>query len=241
MITFNGFPFIDTKESHSYNVPISVVMNPRPVSLPATGLSLQDLTNLLDTTAFRGFPIVSSRSESHIMGHIGRTELRYGIDRAQRSGRDIPPETKCYFTQPTPSHSHSLRPTNRDILDFSHLIDPTPITTHPRLPLETAMEIFTKLGPRVILVELHGTLKGILTVKDCLVYTHHIETRGRDMAQVREEGEREREGMERVWRAICKVGEWVRARVGLREGEAAAGSARYSQAPIALELDSVRR
>src|SRR5690606_1898552 len=124
-----------------------------------------------------------------------------------------------------------------------HLIDPTPIATHPRLPLETAMEIFTKLGPRVILVELHGNLRGILTVKDCLVYQHHIETRGRDMAQVREEGEREREGMERIWKAMNRVGDWLKWKIGRGERPVWHSNGRpgHTQAPIALALDSVRR
>jgi len=46
---------------------------------------------------------------------------------------------------------------------------------HPRLPLETVMEIFKKMGPRVILVEHRGHLMGLVTVKDCLKYQFKVE------------------------------------------------------------------
>lgn len=65
--------------------------------------------------------------------------------------------------------------TSRSSLDFTRFIDPTPITVHPRLPLETVMEIFKKLGPRCILVEQKGRLLGVVTVKDVLKYQAKVE------------------------------------------------------------------
>ena len=60
-------------------------------------------------------------------------------------------------------------------VDFSRFIDSTPVTVHPRLPLETVMELFRKIGPRVILIEYHGKLAGLVTVKDCLKYQFKVE------------------------------------------------------------------
>lgn len=37
------------------------------------------------------------------------------------------------------------------------------------------MELFKKMGPRVILVEHHGRLEGLVTVKDCLKYQFKVE------------------------------------------------------------------
>lgn len=47
----------------------------------------------------------------------------------------------------------------------------TPLTVAPQLPLEIVMQLFKRMGPRVILVEDHGVLCGLVTVKDVLKYT----------------------------------------------------------------------
>jgi hypothetical protein len=47
----------------------------------------------------------------------------------------------------------------------------TPITIGPRLPLELAAQLFRRMGPRVILVEERGRLRGLLTMKDVLRFT----------------------------------------------------------------------
>jgi len=61
-------------------------------------------------------------------------------------------------------------------LDFGQYIDFTPLSIHPHLPLETVMEMFKKLGPRVILVELKGKVCGLITVKDVLKYQFKVES-----------------------------------------------------------------
>lgn len=62
-----------------------------------------------------------------------------------------------------------------DVIDFGSYMDQTPITVHPRLYLETVMDMFKQLGPRVVLLEEKGKLKGLVTVKDVLKYTARIE------------------------------------------------------------------
>jgi chloride channel 3/4/5 len=64
-------------------------------------------------------------------------------------------------------------------LDFGQYIDFTPLSIHPHLPLETVMEMFKKLGPRVILVELRGKVCGLITVKDVLKYQFKVESEER--------------------------------------------------------------
>ncbi|KAG9322819.1 hypothetical protein KVV02_007593 [Mortierella alpina] len=60
-------------------------------------------------------------------------------------------------------------------VDFGPFIDQTPIAVHPKLPLETVMEIFKKMGPRVILIEHQGKLVGLITIKDLLKYISRTE------------------------------------------------------------------
>ena len=88
-------------------------------------------------------------------------------------------------------------------VDFSKFVDPTPLAVHPRLPLETVMELFKKLGPRVILIEHRGRLMGLVTVKDCLKYQFQAEAH-----ELKDDtGLKERQ--ERLWDVMKLVGTWV--------------------------------
>ncbi|OJK01515.1 hypothetical protein ASPACDRAFT_26220 [Aspergillus aculeatus ATCC 16872] len=204
MIWANGFPFLDTKEDHVFNVPVSQAMTADPVSLPAAEFPVREAEHLLNDNQFQGFPIVENRTNKTLVGYIGRTELRYGIDRAKAEGL-LSPNATCVFTKEAAeaaiarraaaaahtSASQHLAPETFDdiqsnagasIVDLSRYADHTPLTVHPRLPLETVMEIFKKMGPRVIVVEHRGRLTGLVTVKDCLKYQFKVEAEEQALA-----------------------------------------------------------
>lgn len=202
MIWSNGFPFLDNKEEHVFNVPVSHAMTADPVSLPASDFPIREAQHLLNNNRFQGFPIVEDRSNKIMVGYIGRTELRYALDRARKEGI-LSPHALCVFTKeaaeataarrasvPTTTTSTAARPPEHlapnsfdaiqasigtEHVDFSRYVDHTPLTVHPRLPLETVMEIFKKMGPRVILIEHRGRISGLVTVKDCLKYQFKVE------------------------------------------------------------------
>ncbi|EDN03082.1 conserved hypothetical protein [Histoplasma mississippiense (nom. inval.)] len=230
MIWFNGFPFLDSKEDHIFNVPVSHAMTNKPAVLPATDFPVSKAEKLLRQHKYKGFPIVEDAINKVVIGFIGRTELQYAINRAKQEGL-LSPNAKCRFTttpsftsyrqrgsipssnsvtlpvpspnlqtfgsKPSSSSRSEDSPYNSDFshddqapsrtfddiaistgfrsIDFSPYVDPAPITVHPRLPLETVMEIFKKMGPRVILVEHRGRLSGLVTVKDCLKYQFKVE------------------------------------------------------------------
>ncbi|PGH26869.1 hypothetical protein AJ80_01451 [Polytolypa hystricis UAMH7299] len=215
MIWFNGFPFLDSKEDHIFNVPVSHAMTAEPLVLTATDFPVHQAEQLLAENKFQGFPIVEDRTSKTLIGFIGRTELQYAIDRAKRDGL-ISPNAKCRFIAQHRSRSRSASQPSSQIyrsqnstsslsiddaaaaaaeyelpapqtfediatslgvssVDFSPYVDLAPLTVHPRLPLETVMEIFKKMGPRVILVEHRGKLSGLVTVKDCLKYQFKVE------------------------------------------------------------------
>jgi chloride channel 3/4/5 len=128
------------------------------------------------------------------------------------------PHAKCTFSPPSLSATTPITPSvtfsNADpssstaSIDFSRYVDATPVTVHPRLPLETVMELFRKIGPRVILIEHHGRLTGLLTVKDCLKYQFKAEAAenprdDRDLA----------EHHERVWDVMKRVATWLSGKV----------------------------
>jgi chloride channel 3/4/5 len=98
-------------------------------------------------------------------------------------------------------------------LDFSRYVDSTPVTAHPRLPLETVMELFRKIGPRVILIEYHGQLTGLVTVKDCLRYQFKVEA-----AENPKDDHRINEGQEQLWNLLRRAGNWVSGKVSRYSG-----------------------
>ncbi|KAF8461409.1 chloride channel [Kalaharituber pfeilii] len=243
MIWFNGFPYLDTKEEHTFGVPVSHVMITELTVLPCAngGLELHEVERILKTTKFQGFPVVQDREGKMLLGYLGRTEMLYGIERAKRERGSIRPTTKCYFgpppeggegvglgggiTQPAAAVlsgaaavQGSGSGSGQQIIDFSRFVDPTPLTVHPSLPLETVMEIFKKLGPRVVLVEYRGKLCGCVTIKDCLAYQAKAENRENKGVEEYIYGIKIEEGQERLWEWIVWCVEWVGWRLGVRRG-----------------------
>lgn len=220
MIWFNGMPFLDNKEDHAFGVPVSTAMTSELKALPVSGLEVRDIEKLLDDTKYSGYPIVEDATSMMLVGYAGRTELRYALDRARRD-QMATPRTKCFFTPvaghvpvtpstPNPAvHLDYLSATsNQGTVDLSKFIDATPITVHPRLPLETVMELFKKLGPRVILVEYRGRLTGLITVKDCLKYQFQAEAHENP-----KDDSALREAQDRLWNIIRKTAGWINSRL----------------------------
>ncbi len=216
MIWFSGFPFLDNKEEHNFGVPVSQAMTTDVVALPAHGMTLENVERLLAQDKYQGFPVVESAETRVLVGYIGRTELRYAVDRAKKE-RGAHGTARCIFSAP-PSAATPITPTAPSPLysdsaasstcDFGRFVDSTPVTVHPRLPLETVMELFRKIGPRVILIEYHGRLSGLVTVKDCLKYQFKAEA----AENPRDDGHLV-EGQERLWGFMRRVAGWVSDKV----------------------------
>ncbi|KAJ9148987.1 Chloride channel protein [Pleurostoma richardsiae] len=232
MIWFSGFPFLDNKEEHNFGVPVSQAMTTDVVTIPATGLPLKAVERLLAQDKYQGFPIVEGEHSKILVGYIGRTELRYAIDRVKKE-RSVSPLAKCTFS-PSPSSSRGLGAATTPMtpivstadpmssagaaaaaatIDLSRFVDTTPVTVHPRLPLETVMELFRKIGPRVILIEYHGELHGLVTVKDCLKYQFKVEA-----AENPRDDHYVAEGQERLWSVMRRAAGWVSGRVSSASG-----------------------
>ncbi|KAJ5619915.1 hypothetical protein N7510_003899 [Penicillium lagena] len=252
MIWFNGFPFLDNKEDHVFNVPVSHAMTTEPLTLPASDFPVREAEHLLSDNKFQGIPIVEDRSNKILVGYIGRTELRYAIDRARSEGL-ISPTTRCVFTKEAAEATVARRASvplqaarstatldgiqegvDSGFVDFSRYVDHTPLTVHPRLALETVMEIFKKMGPRIILVEHRGRLTGLVTVKDCLKYQFKVEAEEQALVATSSSAgfssslgghlNNAPESMdERVWRLIQTVAGFVSGKLGRRPVRLRAG------------------
>lgn len=226
MIWFNGFPFLDNKEEHTFGVPVSHVMIKEVTSLPSSGMSLHALEGVLAQSTYQGFPVVEDGGMKILIGYVGRTELQYAVDRTKTEGF-ISPEAQCIFTLSSstavdsPSTSATLPlsldatepPSGRQRVDFSRFVNPTPLTVHPRLPLETVMELFKKMGPRVILIDYRGRLAGLVTVKDCLKYQFKVEAHDtvRDSAAVEAR-------QEQLWAMMRQAADWLVGQVSRCSG-----------------------
>ena len=227
MIWFNGFPFLDTKEEHTFGVPVSRVMTTQVATIPSNDLNVRSLEHVLAADKFQGFPVVEDRRNNILLGYIGRTELRYALDRTKKEGF-VSATAKCRFAPPAgvaiqtpsvaaPPITFSNRPTDnidgeQQTIDFARFINPTPLTVHPRLPLETVMELFKKMGPRAILVEYRGRLVGLVTVKDVLKYQFKVEAQEHGSAR-ESEANTYQARQERLWGFIEFVADWVADRV----------------------------
>ncbi|KLO20320.1 Cl-channel protein [Schizopora paradoxa] len=188
MIRFNGYPILE-KDDHAFNLTVSSVMRRDLHTMPASGLRVKDVEARMMRTKAKGFPIVSADDRHILFGYIGRGELRHVLDKAKRT-RGTSPDTPCsFYVEPTDheredaSHlasgpsigvddeesSNVIETTaSAEALNLSPWVNQTPITVSPQLPLEIVMQLFKRMGPRVILVELHGRLAGLVTVKDVL-------------------------------------------------------------------------
>ncbi|KAK7927604.1 chloride channel protein [Apiospora marii] len=223
---FGGFPFLDNKEDHNFGVPVQSVMTNDIVTIPIQGMTLQSVEDLLSQPKYQGFPIVEDVNTRILVGYIGRTELRYAIDRLRRERQiTISPQAKCSFSPSNVAGAIPVTPTvtvsNTDYnisssastIDFSRYVDPTPVMVHPRLPLETVMDMFRKIGPRVILIEYHGRLAGLVTVKDCLKYQFKVEAEENPHAS-----HDVQKGNEVLWGWIQTAGFWVSGKLSSASG-----------------------
>ncbi|KAK5085290.1 glycerol ethanol, ferric requiring protein [Lithohypha guttulata] len=217
MIQFNGYPFLDNKEEHNFGVPASQVMTSSTTSLPASGLEVKAAQKLLDDTNYSGFPIVEDVESKILVGYIGRAELQYALDKARKQGM-LAPDSKCSFVRSSVDDTESpvsardrtaFNGIARQNIDLTSYVDNAPITVHPRLPLETTMELFMKMGPRIILVEHHGRLEGLITVKDCLRYQVRVEALehgGHNDTSPSVASTEQRQ--EVIWNTLRGIGQW---------------------------------
>ncbi|KND04750.1 uncharacterized protein SPPG_00455 [Spizellomyces punctatus DAOM BR117] len=161
LIELNGYPFLDAKEEYTYSTTVGSVMT-RVEDLEVicgSGCTLEALSELVQTTGFKGYPVVAGLDGMVLVGYAGSAELRYAIDQAHQNR--CPPTTLCIFTD-------LQQDTEDPFLDFRPWTDQTPMTISPKFPMELVMELFKKMGLRYVLVVQDGRLVGIVTKKDLL-------------------------------------------------------------------------
>lgn len=166
-IHFSGFPFLDNRDDAPLpDVAVAHLMT-RVEDLTciraANGVihTLESLDRLLQTHAFRGFPVISDTAagDALLLGYISRTELTYALRSALEPPRGLSREAEVFFT-------HAPHADPLTTLDLRPWMDHTPITLSAKSTLQLAADLFLKLGLRYVLFCDRGTLMGLLTKKD---------------------------------------------------------------------------
>ncbi|KIW35246.1 uncharacterized protein PV07_01952 [Cladophialophora immunda] len=187
-IQFNEYPYLENKDDATMpHVLVSSLMTrvEEMKCLDANRLyTVEDLQNILRTTSYRGFPVVSFRKavgdvtetgshrqyprENTLLGYISRVELAFALERMMhpsshqsRPGAEtiVDPRTPCYFTYHPDIAAGSG-------IDLRPWMDQTPITLNANSSLQLAVHMFQKLGLRYLLFVERGAFRGMLTKKD---------------------------------------------------------------------------
>lgn len=178
-IELNQYPYLDNKNALEHVTVSGQVMRPKPgsndrplVIVKEEGMKVKDLKAILKESTYNGFPVVVSEESQYLVGFVARKDLAAAIDNAARHVLDSDPDdASVFFTEvvpaiPSPSDGPSLR--------LRRILDLAPITITDQTPMETVVDMFTKLGLRQLLVTHNGKLLGILTKKDVLNHLQSV-------------------------------------------------------------------
>ncbi|KAL1923502.1 uncharacterized protein VTP21DRAFT_8482 [Calcarisporiella thermophila] len=163
IIRLNGFPYLNSKEEYVHHTLASDVMTRVDdlVLITATGMTIENLDELLHETDYKGFPVVNSLGDLALVGYISRSELRYALEEA-RTKSNVDASSPCYFTSNFPILESSA------FVDLRPWMDLTPITASYKSPMILIVDLFQKMGIRYVLLTMRGQLMGLITKKDVL-------------------------------------------------------------------------
>jgi len=178
-IELNEYPYLDNKKSLEHVTLSGQVMRPKPgtnepplVIVKQEGMKVKDIKAILKDSTYNGFPVVVSEESQYLVGFVARKDLAAAIDNSSRHIVDSnPDDASVFFTEvvpaiPSPSEGPSLR--------LRRILDLAPITITDQTPMETVVDMFTKLGLRQLLVTHNGRLLGIITKKDVLNHLQNV-------------------------------------------------------------------
>jgi chloride channel 3/4/5 len=189
-----SLPFLDPREEHLLGLRVQDIMTPFSAlkCFTGSGMRISDIESLLFETEYQGFAVVQSQIDPVLQGFMTRGDVEFALNRL-RKAQGIDPTALVFFTELPSKHSPKQNDANTFLEDFttpslvkpipdalssssaplqyvdlSHFMDCTPLGVPLKLPVELIIDLFTKLGPRTILVKENGRLEGLITKKDVL-------------------------------------------------------------------------
>lgn len=197
MIRFNGLPFIDTKEQVGITATASEIMAETVVAFPSAtleSLTVEQLRLVLRETNYRVYPLINSSLIPTISGYVTRSDLEHVL----RANDPVDGTAKCDF----------LSSTNG--INFSSIVYSSPITVSRDTSFEYLVNIFSKLGPRNILVESDNYLVGIISRKDILRYEFTLHHNNSDF-DYRQQAQDAFDA--RVWHSMTRINDKIRRKI----------------------------
>lgn len=156
-IWFNGYPYITNKEELHGNAMVSAAMTTDVTTLPDSGLSIQQINTIIENSPHPSYPIVDE--QGYLAGYVNRDRLSASL----RPLLTQAPDRYVDFT--SAEQEDGMGSVKLQAITFK-----APIVCAPSDKLHSIIEVFTKLGPRVIYVQQNDLFKGLVTRKDVLRY-----------------------------------------------------------------------
>lgn len=171
----NGYPLLDAKEEYVHRVLAVQVMTTVDclVVIPATGMTLDGLDEMLHDTDYKGFPVVTSTADMTLVGFINRSEMKYAVSQARQHR---PGSAMCFFTSSVPVSESG----EENVVDLRPWTDQTPITVTDIYQMDLVIDLFRKMGLRYVIVTNRGKLSGLITKKDVLRHVNMMKYSDRD-------------------------------------------------------------
>jgi chloride channel 3/4/5 len=85
IIQMKGYPFLDPRQDYSLSMPVGDKMTALKdlVCIPARGITLENLETTLASNIYQGYPVVTSQSDSNLVGYVDREEVLREIGNAK--------------------------------------------------------------------------------------------------------------------------------------------------------------
>ncbi|CAE6429043.1 unnamed protein product [Rhizoctonia solani] len=159
-IALHGYPFLSTTVDYrdqGETAASRMLRREHIVTINAHHSSVEELEHLLQTYAYRGFPIVDG---DLLVGYITRDKLHGAITSLaeQYSEGVTPSDINCTFVG---RHDSSY-----EEADMSTSMDPAPMQLRPAVPLQMVVSFFQKMSPQCVLFTNKGHLRGMMTKRD---------------------------------------------------------------------------
>jgi chloride channel 3/4/5 len=139
LIRINGYPHLDNKAEFSLSEKAGDVMSGRGLCvLPMASHTIDSLDEVLRTTSFHGYPVVTTEEEMLVVGFIGRQVLQRVLDKARLNPR-VTGATRCYFAV------DASVPRDLAYIDLSPWLDQSPIQIVEITPLDRVIDIRNSL------------------------------------------------------------------------------------------------
>lgn len=172
LIQFNEFPLLDTKKTYVIdNSTLTDIMQQSETLDVARRYHITELQvklSRLEQDVDVGFPIVM---DNLLSGYIGYTELSHAINTSKQQGNTNFP---CFFKRKRKigtSQFTSTWETEFDVLetnepnDYTRWMDQAPITVDVMCSVDVLLEMFVKLGLKVVIVVDGGRYVGLVYKK----------------------------------------------------------------------------